>query len=59
VRDLVSRVGESFAQNLDARLSAPEGAEIAPARLSAASLIFRVAAGRVHAAVVKILGRQS
>jgi aerobic carbon-monoxide dehydrogenase small subunit len=59
VRDLVSRVGESFAQNLDARLSAPEGAEIAPARLSAASLIFRVAAGRVRAAVAKILGRQS
>jgi carbon-monoxide dehydrogenase small subunit len=59
VRDLVSRVGESFAQNLDARLSAPGGAEIAPARLGAASLIFRVAAGRVRAAVAKILGRQS
>jgi aerobic carbon-monoxide dehydrogenase small subunit len=59
VRDLVSRVGESFAQNLDARLSAPEGAEIAPARLSAASLIVRVAAARVRAAVAKILGRQS
>ncbi len=33
VRDLVSRVGESFAQNLDARLSAPEGVEIAPCKI--------------------------
>ena len=59
VRDLVSRLGESFAQNLDARLSAPEGAETAPARLGAASLIWGIAVDRVRAAVTKLLGRHS
>jgi aerobic carbon-monoxide dehydrogenase small subunit len=57
VRDLVSRVGESFAQNLDAKLLAPEGAEMAPARLSVASLIWRVAANRLRAAVAMLLRR--
>jgi aerobic carbon-monoxide dehydrogenase small subunit len=40
VRDLVSRIGEAFAQNLDARLTAPEGAVIAPAKLGVFSLVF-------------------
>ncbi|MBV9738543.1 MAG: 2Fe-2S iron-sulfur cluster binding domain-containing protein [Hyphomicrobiales bacterium] len=57
VRDLVSRVGENFAQNLDARLSMPDGAEIAPTRLGAASLMWRVAVDHIRAGVAKILGR--
>lgn len=59
VRDLVSRLGESFAQNLDARLSAPEGATSAPARLNAASLIWAVAVGRIRAATMKLFGRHT
>jgi carbon-monoxide dehydrogenase small subunit len=59
VRDLVSRVGESFAQNLDARLSAPEGAEITPAPLGGASLLLRVAADRLRAAASRLIGRHA
>jgi aerobic carbon-monoxide dehydrogenase small subunit len=59
VRDLVSRVGESFAQNLDTRLSAPEGAKIAPAELGAASLIWRLFIGRARDGVTRLFGKRS
>jgi carbon-monoxide dehydrogenase small subunit len=59
VRDLVSRVGESFAQNLDARLSAPEGVEIVPARLGAVSLVWRLILGRVRDGVTRLFSKQS
>jgi carbon-monoxide dehydrogenase small subunit len=56
VRDLVSRIGESFAQNLDARLSAPEGTPMAPAALGAASLIWRSLITRARRAVARFVG---
>jgi aerobic carbon-monoxide dehydrogenase small subunit len=47
VRDLVSRIGEVFAQNLDARLAAPAGAAIGPARLSVVSLVWSAVMARL------------
>ena len=47
VRDLVSRIGEAFAQNLDMRLSAPKGAAIAPAKLGIVPLLWRALVARL------------
>ncbi|MEZ5785661.1 MAG: 2Fe-2S iron-sulfur cluster-binding protein [Xanthobacteraceae bacterium] len=55
VRDLVSRIGEAFAQNVDLRLRAPEGTVIAPARLSGVSLLLGVLIGRLRAAIHRLL----
>jgi len=59
VRALVSRIGESFAQNLDAKLSTPEDAEILSAPLSMGSLIWRVAFDRLRTGVTRVFGRKS
>jgi carbon-monoxide dehydrogenase small subunit len=59
VRDLVSRIGETFAQNLDARLCAPEGAEIAPAKLGVFSLLGSMLAARIRAALARLTGRSA
>ncbi len=58
VRDLVSRIGESFAQNLDMRLSAHEGAKIGPAKLGLASLIWSTLLARGLAVVTRLFGRR-
>ena len=58
IRDLVTRLGESFAQNLDARLSAPEGTRPAPVTLRAASLIWRSLITRVRSIVSQQFGRR-
>jgi carbon-monoxide dehydrogenase small subunit len=47
VRDLVSRIGEVFAQNLDARLSAPEGTTVVAAKLSVVSLVWSALMARL------------
>ncbi|MBV9567482.1 MAG: 2Fe-2S iron-sulfur cluster binding domain-containing protein [Hyphomicrobiales bacterium] len=57
VRDLVARIGENFAQNLNARLSAPEGAEIVSAPLSVASLIWRAAFDRLRVGLTRMFSR--
>lgn len=57
VRDLVSRIGEAFAQNVDLRLRAPDGAAIAPARLGGISLLVGVLMARLRAALSRLLGR--
>lgn len=56
VRDLVRRVGETFAQNLDARL---RGESAAPATsFSAASLLLQLIMDRLRAVVGTLLGRR-
>jgi carbon-monoxide dehydrogenase small subunit len=57
VRDLVSRIGESFAQNLDARLSAPEGAEFVQAKLGVFSLVWGMLAARARSLLARLTGR--
>jgi carbon-monoxide dehydrogenase small subunit len=57
VRDLVRRIGEVFAQNVDAQLRAP-GAVVAQAKLGGVGLLFAILADRIRAAVASILGRQ-
>ncbi|RAI46026.1 xanthine dehydrogenase family Fe-S subunit [Rhodoplanes roseus] len=59
VRDLVARIGEAFARNLDARLRAPDGAAVAPAELGGVSLVLGVLFGRIRRAVIQALGRGS
>jgi carbon-monoxide dehydrogenase small subunit len=58
VRDLVSRIGEAFAQNLDARLLAPEGAEIVHAKLGVFSLLGSMLAGRIRDILARLVGRK-
>jgi carbon-monoxide dehydrogenase small subunit len=48
VRDLVRRIGEAFAQNLDAQLTDP-AADMAQAQIGGLSLLFKVLADRVRA----------
>ena len=57
VRDLVRRIGEVFAQNVDAQLRAP-GAVVAQAKLGGVGLLFAILADRIRAAVASLLGRQ-
>jgi carbon-monoxide dehydrogenase small subunit len=59
VRDLVSRIGETFAQNLDARLSAPEGAEIVQAKLGVFSLLWSMLAARARGALARLFGSRA
>jgi aerobic carbon-monoxide dehydrogenase small subunit len=58
VRDLVTRLGETFAESLDARLSTPDGARSAPATLGTASLIWRSLITRARSIVSSQLGRR-
>ena len=57
VRDFVTRIGESFAQNIDAALASPAGAEIAPARLRLGSMVWRLALDRLLASVRRLFHR--
>jgi aerobic carbon-monoxide dehydrogenase small subunit len=55
VRDVVRRIGETFAQNLDARLANP-AAELAPARLGGFTLLWSILADRLKAFMAKFTG---
>jgi carbon-monoxide dehydrogenase small subunit len=56
VRDLVRRIGEAFAQNLDAELRNPGGA-LPQAQLGGLSLLAQAIADRVRAWLARMLGR--
>jgi carbon-monoxide dehydrogenase small subunit len=56
VRDLVRRIGEAFAQNLDAQLRDPT-AVMPQARLGGLSLLLHVFADRIRSALARLLGR--
>jgi aerobic carbon-monoxide dehydrogenase small subunit len=56
VRDLVRRIGEAFAQNLDAQLRDP-AADLRAAPLGGLSLITRILADRMHGLLARLLGR--
>src|SRR5581483_8088795 len=58
VRDLVRRIGEAFAQNLDAELSAP-GAALPQGQIGGISLMLQVFADRLRAWLGWIFGRSS
>jgi carbon-monoxide dehydrogenase small subunit len=55
VRDVVRRIGEAFAQNLDARLADP-AAELAPAQLGGLSLMWSILADRLKAFLARLTG---
>jgi carbon-monoxide dehydrogenase small subunit len=55
-RDLAQRIGEAFAQNLDARLRAEPGAAAPPARLSAVTLILAAMRARLRAFLARLRG---
>ena len=57
VRDLVGRIGKTFAQNVDLVLRAPEGTAIAPARLGGVSLLLDMLAARLRASVMRLRDR--
>jgi aerobic carbon-monoxide dehydrogenase small subunit len=57
VRDLVRRLGEAFARNIDAQLAEP-GAPAAKAQLSGISLFFQLLADRVRAMLSGLFGRR-
>jgi carbon-monoxide dehydrogenase small subunit len=54
-RDLAQRLGEVFAQNVDARLRAPSAAVVPQAQLSALSLILATIGGRLRAWLARAL----
>ena len=54
-RELAQRIGETFARNVDARLSAPSGAPVPQARLGAVSLILAALRARLSAWLARIL----
>jgi carbon-monoxide dehydrogenase small subunit len=56
IRDLVRRIGEAFAQNLDAKLRDP-GAALPQATLGGLALFARVLADRLRAMLARLLGR--
>jgi carbon-monoxide dehydrogenase small subunit len=56
VRDLVRRIGEAFAQNLDAELSEP-GAALPQAQIGGISLMLHVLVDRLRAWISRIFGR--
>jgi carbon-monoxide dehydrogenase small subunit len=56
VADLVRRIGEAFAQNLDLQLRHPEAA-MPQARLDGLALLLKVLAARVRAALGRLSGR--
>ena len=55
MRDVVRRIGEAFAQNLDARLGDP-AAELAPAQLGGFALLWGILADRVKAVLARLSG---
>jgi carbon-monoxide dehydrogenase small subunit len=58
VRDVVRRIGETFAQNLDACLG-DKAAEFAPAQLGGLTLLWQIVADRVRALLLRISGRRA
>jgi len=58
VRDLVRRIGEAFAQNLDAQLHDPDAA-LPAAQLGGVSLFARVLVDRLRALLAFLLGRRA
>jgi len=56
VRDLVRRIGEAFAQNIDAQLAAP-GAAPAAAPLRGLSIFFQLIADRIRALLAPLFGK--
>jgi carbon monoxide dehydrogenase subunit G len=57
VRDLVRRIGEAFAQNLDAQLHDPTSA-MPQAKLGGLSLLLQILGDRVRALLYRIVGRR-
>jgi carbon-monoxide dehydrogenase small subunit len=57
VRDLVRRIGEAFAQNLDAQLRDPT-TPMPQARLGGLTLLLNAIVGRVRAALARVLDRR-
>lgn len=57
VRDLARRIGETFAQNIDAQLSDPSGAPVAQVPVSGLSLILQTIAARLRAIFSRGAGR--
>jgi len=57
VRDLARRIGETFAQNIDAQLSDPSGTAMARVPVSALSLFLQVIAARLRAIFSRNPGR--
>jgi aerobic carbon-monoxide dehydrogenase small subunit len=57
VRDLVRRIGEAFAQNVDAELTEPGGAAAAT-QLGGLTLVLQLLADRVRAALSRLFGRR-
>jgi aerobic carbon-monoxide dehydrogenase small subunit len=57
VRDLVRRIGEAFAQNLDAQLRDP-ATPMPQARLGGLTLLLNVIVDRVRTALSRVLGRR-
>jgi carbon-monoxide dehydrogenase small subunit len=57
VRDLVRRIGEAFAQNLDARLCDPES-DLLQARLGGLSLLLQVLGDRLRALLARFGGQR-
>jgi carbon-monoxide dehydrogenase small subunit len=55
VRDVVRRIGEAFAHNLDARLANP-AADLSPAQLGGLSLLWGILADRVKALLARLRG---
>jgi carbon-monoxide dehydrogenase small subunit len=57
VRDLVRRIGEAFAQNLDSQLRDPAAA-LPQARLGGLSLLLHVIADRIRSVLAKLSGKE-
>ena len=57
VRDLVGRIGEVFAQSVDARLSGVEADPHASTQLGGISLVFQVITGRLRELFARIFGQ--
>jgi carbon-monoxide dehydrogenase small subunit len=55
-RDLAQRIGETFAQTIDARLSQGSGGPAPAVRLHAVSLILSTVAARLRAALASVFG---
>jgi carbon-monoxide dehydrogenase small subunit len=55
-RDLAQRIGEAFAQNIDARLGAPAGAAAPPTQLGALAVLLAALRARVRAFLARIRG---
>jgi carbon-monoxide dehydrogenase small subunit len=55
VRDVVRRIGEAFAHNLDARLANP-AADLSPAQLGGLSLLWGILADRLKVLLARLTG---